>query len=129
MTPPPPLSVLVVDDDRDYVESTVTLLRLHGYRARGETSGGRAVEAPAADPPDVALVDLAMPGLNGFEVARRLRRLPAPPFLVAVTGRTAAWDQQQAALAGFGVYLTKPVPPDDLIDLLRMCDQSRGGSG
>ena len=125
----PPLSVLVVDDEPDLVESTVALLELHGYRARGETGGEQAVEAAAADPPDVALVDLGMPGIDGFEVARRLRRLPRPPFLVAVTGRTSDWDRDQAGLAGFGVYLTKPVPPSELIDLIRMCDQSRGWSG
>ena len=112
-----PLRVLVADEHADVVDSTVTLLELHGFAAA------------AADPPDVALVDLGMPGLDGFEVARRLRRLPASPFLVAVTGRTAAWDQQQAALAGFGVYLTKPVPPDDLVDLLRACDLARRQPG
>ena len=98
----PPLHVLVVDDEPDAVESTVTLLALSGFRAEGARGGREAVELAAADPPNVALIDLSMPGVDGFEVARRLRELARPPLLIAVTGRPLDWDRGEAARAGVG---------------------------
>ncbi|HVL13232.1 MAG TPA: response regulator [Gemmata sp.] len=125
MPPPQAFSILVVDDDPDVVETTVTLLDLHGYRAAGATGGGEALAAAAADPPAVALVDLGMPGVDGFQLARRLKDLPAAPLLVAVTGRTSDADRERAGRAGFAAYLVKPVPPAELLDLVRLCEQAR----
>lgn len=121
----PPLHVLVVDDEPDTVWSTVALLELHGYRATGAGGGREAIEAARSDPPDVALIDLSMPGVDGFEVARRLGELARPPLLVAVTGRPLNWDRGRAFAAGFQIYLTKPVPPDELVALLGQCDKAR----
>jgi CheY-like chemotaxis protein len=126
MPPARPLHVLVVDDEPDVVESTVALLDLHGFRPAGATGGGDALRLASADPPDVALIDLSMPDVDGFEVARRLGELARPPFLVAVTGRPMNWDRGQAARVGFAVYLTKPVPPEELVELLTQCDKARG---
>jgi CheY-like chemotaxis protein len=122
-----PLRVLVVDDEPDTVRSTCDLLTLHGFTTDGATSGERALSLASADPPDVALIDLSMPVVDGFEVARRLRalRLPRTPLLIAVTGHSADWDRGQAAAAGFLLYLVKPVPPDELVSLLRQCEESR----
>jgi CheY-like chemotaxis protein len=126
MPQPPPACVLVVDDQPDLVESTVALLELHGFRAVGATGGREAIEAAAADPPSVALLDLAMPEVDGFEVARRLgSQSPGRrPLLVAVTGLEADTDRQRAAEVGFALYLIKPVPPDELIDVVRKCEQA-----
>ena len=114
------LRVLVVDDDRDTAESTAYLLALHGFRAAPARGGAEAVRLASADPPDVALVDLMMPGMDGFEVAARLRELarPRPPVLVAVTGLATDGDRARAEAAGFVLYLVKPVPPEELVALL-----------
>jgi two-component system OmpR family response regulator len=74
--------VLVVDDDPDTVETQVAILATAGFYVAAAAGGRKAIAAAEADPPDVALVDLAMPGVDGFEVARRLR---------ARTGRPTSW--------------------------------------
>jgi CheY-like chemotaxis protein len=122
-----PLHVLVVDDEPDIVWSTVALLSLNGFRATGASGGAEAVALASAEPPDVALVDLGMPEVDGFEVARRLRKLARPPLLIAVTGRPMNWDREQAARAGFSVYLEKPVGPGELLSLLGHCQTARAG--
>jgi CheY-like chemotaxis protein len=124
-----PLRVLVVDDEPDTAESTATLLSLHGFDAAHACGGDEALTAAPADPPDVVLIDLAMPRMGGCEVARRLRALGLPrmPVLVALTGMTTAGNRDQALAAGFAHYLVKPVPPDDLVDLLRQCEKDRAG--
>jgi CheY-like chemotaxis protein len=120
--------VLVVDDCRDTVETTVTLLRIHGFRAAGATCWDQAAVGAVSHPPDIALIDLVMPGVDGCEFARRLLATAAtsrPPLLIAITGRDTDWDRQRAFAAGFVLYLTKPVPPDELINVIRQCADSR----
>ena len=120
MDPLRPLRVLVVDDDPDTVESTVMLLRLRGFAAAGVVGGDGVPRAATDDPPDVVLIDLAMPGIDGLEVARRVRAAAAgdPPVLVAMTGYGSDADRSVSAGAGFDVHLLKPVPPAALFDLL-----------
>ena len=126
MHAPRTLSVLVVDDDSDTVETTVMLLELHGFHARGAVGGDVAV-AEAADPPDVALIDIAMPKVDGYEVARRIKRscVSKPPVLIAVTGMSSEWDQGRAHAAGFALYLIKPVVPHELITIIQQCQRAR----
>jgi CheY-like chemotaxis protein len=116
----------VVDDERDTAESTAALLASHGFRATCAFGGVEAIAAASADPPDVALISLAVPPTDGYEVARRLRALHPlrPPILIAVTGLTESWNQDRAAAAGFMVYLVKPVPPAELVSLLKQCEES-----
>lgn len=116
-----PLSVLVVDDDPDTAESTAHLLALFGYAARFALCGEAALRSAAAAPPDVVLLDLRMPDMDGFEVAHRLaaRGAGKPPLVVAVTGCEAAADRDRVTAAGFHMYLTKPVEPAFLVGLLR----------
>jgi signal transduction histidine kinase len=113
----PQLCVLVVDDDEDTVQSTAEVLALHGYRVLAATSGAEAVRLAAADPPDAALLDLSMPVMDGFEVARRIcaaRRPGTPrPVLVAVTGQSTL-DRERTAAAGFDLHLVKPAAADAL---------------
>ncbi|QJW95187.1 response regulator [Frigoriglobus tundricola] len=116
---PPPLRILVVDDCPDTAYSFAELLRLHGFDTRSAGSGGVALALCAAWRPDVVLLDLWMPGVNGFEVARQLREREGAMRLVAVTGLATHEYRERAAAAGFQHFLVKPVEPAVLVDLLR----------
>jgi two-component system, OmpR family, response regulator len=119
-----PLRVLVVDDDADTAESLAELLTLRGFPARAVTDGESAIRAAASEPPDVIFTDLAMPGMDGFELAHRLRERSAPkrPLLVAVTGCQP--EVVTGAEIYFDLVLTKPVSTATLIGLLRRFDQA-----
>lgn len=114
------LSILVVDDSRDMAESTAELLSLYGYAVKVAVSGKQALRLAAARPPDVILLDLSMPEMDGCEMVRRLiaRAEVKRPFLVAITGREAEDDRKRAAEAGVDLYLVKPVEPAALIGML-----------
>jgi CheY-like chemotaxis protein len=120
MSPSAP-SVLVVDDCADSADSLATLLELHGFPARAVTDGADAIQSAVTNPPDVVVLDLLMPGLDGWEVARQLRSCGTPklPFIVALTGRDTAPDRRQAQEAGIDLYLRKPVEPADFIAILK----------
>src|SRR4051812_17304764 len=95
------LSFLVVDDLADAASSTAMLLTLHGHTARVAGTGEEALRSAAAEPPDVVLIDLVMPGMGGYELARRLRTLTGPRLLlVAVSGRGTDEDRKRSADAG-----------------------------
>jgi CheY-like chemotaxis protein len=113
-------SVLVVDDLDDAADSLATLLEMSGFPTRAVTSGEAALAAAAADPPDVVILDLLMPGTDGWEVARRLRAGgPAGrPFLVALTGCDGREDRRRAVEAGIDLFLVKPVEPSALVAIL-----------
>jgi PAS domain S-box-containing protein len=112
--------VLVVDDNVDAADSLAILLRLEGYQVEAVYSGEDALASARADPPWVILLDLGMPGVDGFEVARQLRRQPRldKALMIAVTGWGSDSDRHAAAEAGFDRYLVKPVDPDALLDVL-----------
>lgn len=115
-----PLTVLVVDDSADTAESCGVLLRLYGYDVRTARSADDALALLQGWEPDVALLDLRMPGTDGYQLARRLAGRPGGrTLLVAVTGLGAEADHREADLAGFDHYLVKPVEPDVMNDLLR----------
>src|SRR5439155_22238380 len=99
------------DDCRDATDSTAELVGLWGHHARRAYAGAAALEMAAESRPDVMLVDLAMFGMDGCEVARRIRRLPGLDGtpLVAVTGYPDAEHRRQATAAGFHFYVVKPV--------------------
>jgi PAS domain S-box-containing protein len=113
--------VLVVDDNKDAAQSLVMMLRLVGHEAALALDGASALRAAEAAPPDVVLCDIGMPGMNGYEVARRLRQQGGTggPLLVAVTGFGSAEDRRRTAEAGFDAHLVKPVEPEELLRLLR----------
>jgi signal transduction histidine kinase/CheY-like chemotaxis protein len=112
------LRVLVVDDHVDGATSMCRLLRVLGYEARQASDGLEGLTAAAELRPDVVLLDIAMPKLNGYEVARRLRAEPwgKQMLLIAVTGWGQESDKQRASDAGFDFHLTKPV---DVAELTR----------
>jgi CheY-like chemotaxis protein len=120
-TSPRPLCVLVVDDCADTAASCAELLHLYGHDARTAERAGEALARLDGWEPDVALVDLWMPGVSGFDLARWLRvRGARCPLLVAVTGLETKTYRERAAEVGFDHFLVKPVDPDAIAALLRV---------
>ncbi|HEX4611240.1 MAG TPA: response regulator, partial [Urbifossiella sp.] len=113
--------VLVVDDDPDAAESTATLLDLAGFDARTATTGEDALRQAEDAPPNAVFLDLMMPGMDGYELARRLReQVPGRrPFLVAVSGCALPDDHRRSADAGLDLHLAKPVEPAVLVGVLK----------
>jgi len=112
--------VLVADDDDDTLLTLTTLLRDEGYEARGVQCGADVLQAVFNFAPDVVLLDIGMPQMNGYEVARTLRERygSARPALIAVTGRSGSVDRQQARAAGFEYHVAKPYDPRELLSLI-----------
>ncbi len=112
--------ILVVDDNRDAADSLALLLEVQGHVVRAVYDGRSAVEMAPNFRPQIVLLDLGMPGLDGFETARRLRAtLPdAAPYLVAITGWGQDRERRQATAAGFDQHLVKPVDPAELTRVL-----------
>lgn len=112
------LSVLVVDDDSDTADSCRDLLALFGFSVRSAYRGSDALRSARDDPPDIVLVDIMMPGMNGWELARQLTQTAIPPVIVAITGCGAEEDRQRSKLAGIDYHLIKPVATANLIEVL-----------
>lgn len=114
--------ILVVDDNRDIAESMAAVLRLLGHECETATDGLRALELSEQLAPDLVVLDVSMPGLTGYEVARRLRAMEsgANAVLVAMTGWSGDDDRAQALAAGFDSIETKPV---DMARLRSLVDQ------
>ncbi|MEO8017051.1 MAG: ATP-binding protein [Pseudomonadota bacterium] len=114
--------VLVVDDNRDAAESLAMLLELDQCVVAMAFDGQHALDALDSFGPDIALLDIGMPGMDGYELARRIRatRHGRNITLVALTGWGQADDKQRAADAGFDQHLTKPVDPDLLARIITL---------
>ncbi|MCC2634469.1 MAG: chemotaxis protein CheY [Ramlibacter sp.] len=114
------LRVLVIDDNRDSADSACDVLRLLGNRVECAYDGRAGVAAAADFKPHMILLDLAMPGMDGYETRRQLRSQPgaATAFLVAMTGFGNEDDKRRTREAGFDAHLTKPVELDALMSLL-----------
>jgi CheY-like chemotaxis protein len=112
--------VLVADDNRDASETLAMLLRLDGHEVHVANNGLEAIELYSRVRPDVAILDIGMPGLSGHEVAQRIRGLGGMPpvTLIAVTGWGQKTDKDRAAASGFDHHFTKPVEPNVLSRLL-----------
>jgi CheY-like chemotaxis protein len=111
-----PLCVLVVDAYQDATDSLALLVRLWGYQAFVAYDGPSALDQALSYSPDVVLLEPRLPGLDGFEVARRLRQLPGmdQALLVAVTGYGREADVQCCWDAGIDFHFIKPVDPIEL---------------
>jgi CheY-like chemotaxis protein len=101
----------VVDDNRDSTASLTLLLQLTGHETNAAYDGLEAVEAAAAFRPDVILLDIGLPKLNGYEACRRIRELPCGKdvMLVALTGWGGEEDRESSRDAGFDVHTFKPL--------------------
>jgi PAS domain S-box-containing protein len=114
-----PLRILVADDNRDTADSLQRVLALHGHEVRVAYDGAAALSVGEQFRPRVAILDIAMPGTNGYEVARALRsRHGAEVTLVALTGWGQDADRRRALEAGFDYHLIKPIDPNELNTLL-----------
>jgi signal transduction histidine kinase/ActR/RegA family two-component response regulator len=118
--PAPALKVLVVDDHEDSRTMLCMLLEQIGHTALEAVDGIDGVQLALSSRPDVAIIDIGLPGIDGYEVARRLRVLPggAPAVMIALTGYGQDEDRQRALQAGFDIHLVKPVDPERLTQVL-----------
>jgi CheY-like chemotaxis protein len=115
------LRILVVDDNRDSAELLSALLEIAGHEVMTANSGPEAIDLALRRVPDVALLDIGMPGMDGYEVAKRLHT--SPPLqnmaLVAISGYGQAEDRSKSREAGFKDYLVKPVDLETLQQVLK----------
>ena len=118
-------SVLIVDDNEDAAAMLAEYVASLGYRVRTAHDGPAALKAVVEASPDMALLDIGLPVMDGYELASRLRQAPAPPKLIAVTGYGQAADRERTRQSGFDAHLVKPVDLDALADLL---ERLRGDS-
>jgi PAS domain S-box-containing protein len=119
--------VLIVDDNEDAAGTLDMLLRSLGYQTRVVNNGMAALSAAPEFQPDVVLLDIGMPGLDGYEVARRLRAMKrgAALRIIAITGWGQEADRLRSSEAGFDLHLVKPVEPTDL---MRILDEKGGAT-
>lgn len=118
--------ILVVDDTPSNVKVLRTLLSVHGYDVAAAADGREAIEKAQADPPDLVLLDVVMPVMDGFEACRRLRDLPAaravPIVMVTASGPQ---EKDKALAAGANDMIMKPIDPDATLRLIEsLLDQS-----
>ncbi|MCW7540124.1 response regulator [Aquabacterium sp. A7-Y] len=111
--------VLVVDDNQDLADSLSALLTLRGYETRAAYDGQQAVEVAAQFGPDMVVLDLNMPIMDGYAAAKQLRSVHGPDLLLlAMTGAPEWETRDMAAAGGFDMHLGKPVDADDLLEAL-----------
>jgi len=113
--------ILIIDDNRDAADSLHSLLRDHGFSCASALDGASGLEAVASFAPDAILLDLGLPGLDGYEVARRIRLSAGGDryLIVAVTGYGEERDRERSSRAGVDAHLVKPVDFDQLLAVLR----------
>jgi two-component system, chemotaxis family, CheB/CheR fusion protein len=121
----PMKKILVVDDNRDAADSLAAILRFEGHEARAAYSGAEAVQAAEEMKPDVVLLDIQMPEMSGYDVARALRdyRRGVRAVIVAVTAYGQESDKLAARQAGFHHHITKPVDPGRVLEIIASLDQ------
>lgn len=122
------MKVLVVDDNQDAADSLVLLLRLRGHSAVAAYSGRQAIQSADADKPEVVLLDIGMPQMSGYDVARRIRERmngKRRPILAAVTGWGQETDRTRSREEGFRYHFVKPVEISVLRELIRDISEER----
>jgi signal transduction histidine kinase/CheY-like chemotaxis protein len=114
-----PRDVLVVEDNDDARETLRRMLELEGHRVRVAADGLAGLEAVRAAVPEIALIDVGLPRMDGYELARRIRaEVDGKPYLVAVTGYGLPEDRARTRAAGFDLHLVKPVDSAELAEVL-----------
>jgi CheY-like chemotaxis protein len=111
---------MIVDDNADAAESLADLLEARGHRVDVQTHPSRAIEVAETEPPQVFILDIGLPDMDGYELARRLRAAPATrgALLLALTGYGQEHDRTLSKSAGFDHHFVKPVDPQRLEELL-----------
>jgi PAS domain S-box-containing protein len=122
--------ILIADDNPDVAESFEVMLQMFGHDVRTAFDGMEALERAEEFRPDVIVLDVGMPKLDGYETARRIRQQPwgQDVVLIAVTGWGNEKDKNQSAEAGFDIHLVKPVDADTILKSLNTIDRSELGS-
>lgn len=120
----PPLLILVADDNRDIAESFAELLDAVGHQTRVAYDGQAAVDLAAREAPDVALLDIGMPRLDGYQVAERIRATCPNTLLIAVSGWGSVSDKRKAAAAGFHHHFVKPADFASIMEVLCSCQST-----
>jgi CheY-like chemotaxis protein len=115
------LSVLVVEDDADTADSMAMMLQLYAYDVKVVRDGALALQVVLEDLPDVVLLDIGLPKLNGWQLAKAIRchNVRKRPFLIAISGYGMQADQVRSREAGIDLHLVKPVEPEMLEQILR----------
>jgi CheY-like chemotaxis protein len=123
--------VLIADDNRDSAESLAMLLRLEGHQVVVGHDGDTALRLFETHAPEIALLDIGMPQMDGYEVARRIRASPAgrDALLVALTGWGQEKDRLTSREAGFDHHLVKPVDPALVLRLIQLFSRSPAATG
>lgn len=121
--------ILIVDDFADAALATEMLLSLRGYECRVAMTGKQALEVAAELDPQLVILDIGLPDLSGFEVARELRTRWAgrPLYIAAVTGWSDAQTRVRALEAGFDQHVTKPTDRSKIDDILSAAERARSG--
>ena len=124
----PGVRILLADDNRDALDSLATLLQCDGHEVHTAGDGAEALEVAAQCRPDVVLLDIGMPKLDGYEVARRIRAEPwgKNAILIALTGWGQDDDRRRSRDAGFDSHLVKPVDFTALLALLASTEAAAG---
>jgi two-component system OmpR family response regulator len=120
------LSILIVEDDLDTAESMAILLRLDGHRVYIACDGAVALELVAKSRPDVALIDIGLPRMDGYTLAKKLREKVngRRPLMIAVTGYGHEEDRKKSLEAGIDLHLLKPADPSALLAMLKRFEQT-----
>lgn len=123
------LRILVVDDNRDSADSLSMLLKMMGNQTRTAYDGAEAISVTEEFQPDVILLDIGLPLINGYEVCRRIRQQPGGGqiVIIAQTGWGAKEDRDRTCEAGFNLHLVKPIDPHDMMKLLVSLPARSGG--
>jgi signal transduction histidine kinase len=116
-------TVLLIEDNDDGREMMAMMLNCYGYAVHHAADGLQGLQAAASEHPDIALVDIGLPGIDGYEVARRMRANPDTHHikLIALTGYGLAEDQRRVLDAGFDLHLVKPVDVEHLLKAIGNC--------
>jgi CheY-like chemotaxis protein len=116
----PSLRVLVVEDDADTADSLAILLRLEGHDVRLARNGPAALALAGTCKPDMVLLDIGLPGMDGYEVANRLKAMKGGEalFIIAITGYGQASDRRRSTEAGIDLHMVKPADPNVLLRVL-----------
>jgi CheY-like chemotaxis protein len=119
--------VLIVDDNQDAADTIASYLQLAGHQVRVVGDGHQALVQAAAFAPQAVILDIGLPGLDGYEVARRLRALPAlrTTLIVALSGYAQAHDSARRQAAQFDLYVVKPADPQALVEKIAHLQRSQ----
>jgi DNA-binding response OmpR family regulator len=108
-------TILIIDDDPDVLQLLRLMLETEGFDAVLAPDGPTGLRRLAEQPPDVVLLDIMMPGMDGWQVLQALATHPDPPAVVVVSAKTASSDRSRAFELGATGYLCKPFSPEDLV--------------